>query len=94
LIFYLENLFYLYSFKFIFCEKKRVYNDLGVGILRNAWEGYNTSLFAYGQTGSGKSYSIVGYGVNKGIMPNFCEQIFKKIKSEKVEGTTYEVFIN
>jgi hypothetical protein len=38
-----------------------------VGVLKNAWEGYNASLFAYGQTGSGKSYSVVGYGANKGI---------------------------
>ncbi|KAJ8309790.1 hypothetical protein KUTeg_011655 [Tegillarca granosa] len=40
----------------------KVFNDLGVGVLENAWKGYNCSLFAYGQTGSGKSYSIVGYG--------------------------------
>ena len=46
--------------------QQQVYNDLGVGVLKNAWEGYNTTLFAYGQTGSGKSWSIVGYGVNKG----------------------------
>ena len=46
--------------------QQQVYDDLGVGVLRNAWEGYNTTLFAYGQTGSGKSWSIVGYGVNKG----------------------------
>lgn len=46
--------------------QKRVYNDLGAGILTNAWNGYNSTLFAYGQTGSGKSWSIVGYGVNKG----------------------------
>ena len=44
----------------------KVYNDLGKGVLKNAWEGFNTSLFAYGQTGSGKSWSIVGYGANKG----------------------------
>ena len=43
-----------------------VFKDLGLGVLANAWEGYNTSLFAYGQTGSGKSYSMVGYGSNKG----------------------------
>ena len=35
-------------------------------MLDNAWEGYNSTLFAYGQTGSGKSWSMVGYGVNKG----------------------------
>lgn len=43
-----------------------VYNDLGRGVLNNAWEGYNSTLFAYGQTSSGKSWSVVGYGVNKG----------------------------
>ena len=43
-----------------------MFEDLGKGVLKNAWEGFNTSLFAYGQTGSGKSYSVFGYGVNKG----------------------------
>jgi hypothetical protein len=43
-----------------------VYNDLGKDLLQNAFEGYNCALFAYGQTGSGKSYSIIGYGANKG----------------------------
>ena len=46
--------------------KKKVFNDLGAGVLKNAWEGFNASLFAYGQTGSGKSYSVVGYPENKG----------------------------
>ena len=49
----------------------KVYNDLGKGVLKNAWEGFNTSLFAYGQTGSGKSWSIVGYGANKGNVSLF-----------------------
>jgi kinesin family protein 1 len=39
-----------------------VFNDLGVSLLENAWEGYNCCIFAYGQTGSGKSYSMLGYG--------------------------------
>lgn len=46
--------------------QKKVFDDLGRGVLENAWKGYNCSLFAYGQTGSGKSYSMVGYGANKG----------------------------
>lgn len=33
------------------------------------------SLFAYGQTGSGKSYSMVGYGEDKGIIPLACEEV-------------------
>ena len=43
--------------------------------------GFNTSLFAYGQTGAGKSYSMVGYGVNKGIVPITCDEMFKSIES-------------
>ncbi|GFO20642.1 kinesin-like protein [Plakobranchus ocellatus] len=41
------------------------------------FSGYNCSLFAYGQTGSGKSYSMVGYGSNKGIVPITCDELFK-----------------
>lgn len=43
-----------------------MFNELGKGMLDNAWKGYNCSLFAYGQTGSGKSYSIMGNDANKG----------------------------
>jgi hypothetical protein len=68
-----------------------VFNDLGVGILKNAFLGYNASLFAYGQTGSGKSYSVVGYGPNKGIVPMTCEEIFNKIAKEPEAGVQYEV---
>jgi len=37
-------------------------------------------LFAYGQTGSGKSYSMVGYGANKGIVPITCETLFQRVE--------------
>ena len=56
-------------------------------VLKNAWEGYHTCLFAYGQTGSGKSYSIVGYGNNKGIIPKACEEIFRAIDEKKQDLT-------
>lgn len=39
--------------------QEEVFNDLGRGVLENAYNGFNTSLFAYGQTGSGKSFSMV-----------------------------------
>lgn len=48
-----------------YASQEKVYDDLGTGILKNAYNGYNCSLFAYGQTGSGKSYSVIGYGKNK-----------------------------
>ena len=35
----------------------------------------------------------MGYGVNKGVVPQFCEQIFKGIDAKKAEGdkSEYEV---
>lgn len=79
-----------------YADQMKVYNDLGKGVLENAWAGFNTSLFAYGQTGSGKSWSIVGYGANKGIVPIFCEQIFVGIDEKKQTGDTaqYEVMFS
>lgn len=58
-----------------------VFLDLGQGILDNALQGYNATLLAYGQTGSGKSYSMVGYGPNKGLIPTLCERLFQSIRS-------------
>lgn len=69
-----------------YADQRLVYEDLGVGVLNNAFEGYHCCLFAYGQTGSGKSYSMVGYGKNKGIIPIVCEEIFKRI--DRVESNT------
>ena len=57
----------------------------------NAWLGYHTCLFAYGQTGSGKSYSMTGFGVNKGIIPLAVVEIFKRISENKDPEKTYEV---
>lgn len=73
-----------------FADQRRVYNDLGKGVLDNAWEGFNSTLFAYGQTGSGKSWSMIGYGVNKGIVPLFSDEIFKGIDAKKASGEKVE----
>ena len=53
---------------------------LGDVVLEKAWKGLNSTLFAYGQTGSGKSYSIFGYGENKGIIPNASAELFNRIR--------------
>lgn len=60
-------------------DQEFVYDKLGKTVLDNAWDGYHSCLFAYGQTGSGKSYSMIGYGINKGIVPQSTEEIFKRI---------------
>ncbi|GIY70401.1 kinesin-like protein KIF28P [Caerostris extrusa] len=71
-------------------EQNSVIRDLGRGVLRNAWDGYNSALFAYGQTGSGKSWSVIGYGSNKGIVPKFCEEMFRGIEDKRRSGDTTE----
>ncbi len=60
-------------------------------MLDNAWEGYHCCLFAYGQTGAGKSYSMVGYGPNKGIVPIACDEIFNRVRADKNPNKKYEV---
>lgn len=66
-------------------------------MINNAFEGYHTCLFAYGQTGSGKSYSIVGYGADKGIVPKACEEIFSRIRQRQAApdcSTKFEVTVS
>jgi pSer/pThr/pTyr-binding forkhead associated (FHA) protein len=74
-----------------YATQEMVYNDLGISVLENAWQGYNASLFAYGQTGSGKSYSMVGYGKEIGIIPRACDEIFNRINREKSDSIQFKV---
>jgi len=71
-----------------YASQQFVYQGLGRGVLNNALDGYNCCLFAYGQTGSGKSYSFVGYGTNKGIVPQVCDEIFRRKLEIEKSGTT------
>ena len=48
----------------------------------------------YGQTGAGKSYSMVGYGENKGIVPISCNEIFRRIGENKDPDKSYEVQVS
>jgi kinesin family protein 13 len=71
-------------------DQEHVYNELGMEVLNNAWEGFHSCLFAYGQTGSGKSYSMIGYGTNRGIVPLATEEIFKRIDSNDDASKRFE----
>ncbi|XP_069103426.1 kinesin-like protein KIF28P [Argopecten irradians] len=75
-----------------YADQKRVFDDLGRGVLDNAWKGYNCSLFAYGQTGSGKTYSMVGYEANKGIVPMVCTELFSVIDKKRSQGDAKDVY--
>uniref|UniRef100_A0A8B9S5M1 Kinesin-like protein n=1 Tax=Apteryx owenii TaxID=8824 RepID=A0A8B9S5M1_APTOW len=73
-----------------YAGQREVFRDLGEGVLENAWQGYNATLLAYGQTGSGKSYSMIGYGANRGIVPVVCEELFKAIQNQE-KNKQYQV---
>ncbi|XP_052768758.1 kinesin-like protein KIF28P isoform X2 [Mya arenaria] len=77
-----------------YADQKCLFSDLGQGVLDNAWQGYNAALFAYGQTGSGKSYSMIGYGANKGIVPITCEELFKAIEANTDKKKQLRVFFS
>ena len=77
-----------------YADQKVVFETVGKQILDNAWLGYHCCLFAYGQTGSGKSYSMVGYGANKGIVPISCDEIFRRIGENKDADKSFEVQVS
>ncbi|KAI8640011.1 hypothetical protein BD408DRAFT_370761 [Parasitella parasitica] len=77
-----------------FADQELVYNDLGRELLDHAFNGYNCCLFAYGQTGSGKSYSMMGYGEDKGVIPRTCSELFDRISSTKTESLDFQVEVS
>ncbi|KAK4228733.1 putative kinesin-like protein unc-104 [Podospora fimiseda] len=62
-----------------YAGQQNLFQDLGLPLLDNAFQGYNNCIFAYGQTGSGKSYSMMGYGKEAGIIPMICQDMFRRI---------------
>ena len=77
-----------------YTDQQGVYDTVGKQVLRNAIDGFHCCLFAYGQTGSGKSYSMIGYGPNKGIVPIISEEIFNLVQSTTSKKKWYEVKVS
>ncbi|KAL1897311.1 hypothetical protein Sste5346_004047 [Sporothrix stenoceras] len=70
-----------------YAGQSNLHEDLGLPLLDNAFQGYNNCIFAYGQTGSGKSYSMMGYGKEIGIIPQICQDMFKRIGEMQSDPT-------
>lgn len=77
-----------------YASQETLYNDLGEELLDHAFDGYNCCIFAYGQTGSGKSYSMMGYGEDKGIIPRTCSELFNRIYTNQKSNLTYRVEVS
>ncbi|CEP00851.1 hypothetical protein PBRA_008163 [Plasmodiophora brassicae] len=56
-----------------------IFADLGESVLRNAFDGFNSTVLAYGQTGSGKSYCMMGTPDSPGLIPNIASALFDRI---------------
>lgn len=66
-----------------YCSQQTLYDDLGKELLDHGFAGFNACIVAYGQTGSGKSYSMMGYGADKGIIPLTCLELFARVEEKK-----------
>ena len=74
-----------------YADQHRVFADLGAGVVSNALLGYNSAVFAYGQTSSGTSYSMIGYGPNKGIIPLTMEALFAEVTTSTDAAKQFQV---
>lgn len=83
-------------------RQEEVYDMMGQPLLKNIFDGYNSTLFVYGQTGSGKTYTMFGPDGGKmnkeaegkeGIVPRVLRELFLRIKDleKQKPDTTYEV---
>ncbi|KAF8944373.1 kinesin-like protein Klp8 [Haplosporangium gracile] len=77
-----------------YAGQQQLYEDLGVELLNHSFNGYNTCIVAYGQTGSGKSYSMMGYGEDRGIIPLSCHELFKRIENNNDPTLSYRVEVS
>ncbi|KAG2468585.1 kinesin-like protein KIF1C [Polypterus senegalus] len=79
-----------------FASQQRVYKDIGEEMLLHAFEGYNVCIFAYGQTGAGKSYTMMGRQEpnQQGIIPQLCEDLFKRITDNKDPELSHSVEVS
>ncbi|XP_046427529.1 kinesin-like protein unc-104 isoform X16 [Neodiprion pinetum] len=73
-----------------------VYKDIGEEMLQHAFEGYNVCIFAYGQTGAGKSYTMMGKQEEgqEGIIPQICDDLFRKISRNSSDHLKYSVEVS
>ncbi|KAF8164906.1 kinesin-like protein [Crassisporium funariophilum] len=68
-----------------YCSQQTLYDDLGKELLDHGFAGFNACILAYGQTGSGKSYSMMGYGADKGIIPLTCLELFERVRDKSAQ---------
>ncbi|XP_055018395.1 uncharacterized protein kif16bb [Boleophthalmus pectinirostris] len=77
-----------------FASQEKIYKNLGTGVIKAAFEGFNTCIFAYGQTGSGKSYTMMGQKGDKGLIPRICEGLFQQIAEKSKSAVSFHTEVS
>jgi len=82
-----------YAFDYVFppeADQKMVFEKLGLPLIKQAFEGFNSTIFAYGQTGSGKTYTILNHSddeESRGIVPRFSAELFSRIHALQADSS-------
>lgn len=93
-----------FTFDAVFNQKslqEEIYETSVKDLVKNIFDGYNSTIFAYGQTGSGKTYTMGTFNQEelmneeKGIVPRAVEEIFSNIneKQNNIKFTVTASFI-
>uniref|UniRef100_A0A3P9GXS1 Uncharacterized LOC101165914 n=1 Tax=Oryzias latipes TaxID=8090 RepID=A0A3P9GXS1_ORYLA len=78
-----------------FASQQKIFQELGCGVLKAAFEGFNACMFAYGQTGSGKSHTMMGLKDDKGLIPRICEGLFMEMSERsKTDAVSFHTEVS
>ncbi|XP_020892318.1 kinesin-like protein KIF16B, partial [Exaiptasia diaphana] len=77
-----------------YASQEQVFKDLGVDVIKAAFEGYNACIFAYGQTGAGKSYSMMGMQEAPGLIPRICQGLYARMESCTDDKTEFRTQVS
>ncbi|KAH3668872.1 hypothetical protein OGAPHI_002627 [Ogataea philodendri] len=75
-----------------FADQDTVFTEVGLDMLDNTINGFNSCVMAYGQTGSGKTFTMMGSKNERGLIPLVCESLFTKLKQQI--DTKFEVKVS
>ena len=82
-----SKLKYMYQFNGIIpmsAGQDDVFKRVGDAAVRNAIDGFNSTIFAYGQTGSGKTFTLTGGPeryADRGIIPRSISMLWNEFRS-------------
>ncbi|KAG7838488.1 hypothetical protein KL919_001560 [Ogataea angusta] len=80
-----------------YANQNTVFTEVGLEMLENTLNGFNSCVIAYGQTGSGKTYTMMGSDEEDGLIPMVCKQLFDRLDQQvdtkfQVKVSFFEIY--